>query len=111
MINGITYWRLSSGPLAGYWLAQSETAYRRGFLGTLEFDARPRVDLRSGTYTGYRYDRYGRVLSTVRARVSSTTTFHVRAWSVINGQPHFLVSTGTWDGTWLPETAATKLRV
>jgi hypothetical protein len=43
--------------------------------------------------------------------VSSTTTFHVWAWSVINGQPHFLVSTGTWDGTWLPETAATKLRV
>jgi spore germination protein YaaH len=111
VINGISYWRLSSGPLAGFWLAQSTTAYRRGFLGTLDFDAAPRVDLQAGRYTGYRYDHSGRIISTVSARTSSTTTFHVRAWAVINGRPHFLVSTGTWDGTWLPETSAIRLRV
>jgi spore germination protein YaaH len=111
VINGVTYWRLSSGPLAGYWVAESATVYRRGFIGTLQFATAPRVDLLAGSYVGYRYDSVGRVLSTIKASVSHTTALHAAAWSVINGQPHFLVSGGTWAGTWLPETLATRLHV
>jgi spore germination protein YaaH/uncharacterized protein YraI len=111
VINGVTYWRLSSGRLDGYWLAESSKAYRRGKIDTLLFDAQPRVNLLAGTYTGYRFDRYGRVLSSVTDRIGSTTIIRVEAWSVINGQARFLVSSGTWAGTWLSETRATRLRV
>jgi spore germination protein YaaH len=111
VINGLNYWRLSSGPLAGFWVAESATVHRPGFIGTLQFDVTPRVDLVAGRYTGYRYDKVGRVISTVSASVSRTTALHAAAWSVINGQPHFLVSAGTWAGTWLPETSATRLHV
>jgi spore germination protein YaaH len=111
VINGVAYWRLASGPLSGYWVAESSTAHRAGSIGTLTFGAPPRVHLLAGRYTGYRFDRYGRVLSSVTDRVSSTTTIRVAAWSVINGQARFLVSSGAWAGTWISETRATRLQV
>lgn len=111
VINGRTYWRLSSGRLAGYWLLQSANGYRRGFVGTMEFAATPRVRLVAGTYIGYRYTAQGGVTSSASARLSAATTVGVSGWAVINGQPHFLVSSGTLAGTWIKESARTSLAV
>jgi spore germination protein YaaH/uncharacterized protein YraI len=111
VINGITYWHVATGRLGGYWLAESSRAYRRGKIGTQLFDAEPAVNLLPGTHTGYRYDRYGRVLSSITYRTTSTITLRVAAWSVISGRPHFLVSSGTLAGTWLRESTATRLDV
>ncbi|HEX5579154.1 MAG TPA: hypothetical protein VFY43_05760, partial [Candidatus Limnocylindria bacterium] len=111
VINGRTYWRLSSGPLAGYWLPQSANAYRRGFVGTMEFSAPPRVRLVAGTYTGYQYSGRGRVTASITERLDAATRVRVSGWSVINGQAHFLVSSGSLAGTWIKETGRTSLVV
>ena len=64
----------------------------------------------AGTHTGYRYDKAGQV--TARSpEPGETRTGTVSAWAVINGRAHYQVSTGTWAGTWLPESTATRLRV
>jgi hypothetical protein len=111
IINGTTYWRLSSGPLDGFWIVQSAAAYRRGKIGELRFTAPPLVDVSPGTYTAYRYDRLGRITVSLRARIGSTTSIRVSAWAVINGTPHYLVSSGAWVGLWLADTTATRLHV
>jgi hypothetical protein len=111
VVNGTTYWRVASGPLTGFWVPQSSMAHRRGSIDKLLFTAPPRIDLAAGTYTGYRFDYYGRVTSSLTSRTTRTTIFHVSGWAVINGRPYFLVSSGTWAGTWLPETSATRLHV
>jgi spore germination protein YaaH/uncharacterized protein YraI len=111
IINGRAYWRVVDGRLAGYWLAESSVAYRRGSLERLDFPAAPRINVLAGTHTGYRFDGTGTATSSVTASLERTTGMHVSAWAVINGRAYFLVSTGTWAGTWLPESTATRLHV
>jgi hypothetical protein len=111
IINGRAYWRLTDGPLDGYWLAESALVYRRGAIERLNLPSAPRIDLAAGRHTGYRYDWLGRVSSSVTERITRTTGMRVTAWAVINGRAHFLVATGAWAGTWLPESNVTRLRV
>jgi spore germination protein YaaH len=111
VINGATYWRLSSGPLDGYWVEQSRDAYRRGFVSELMFAVPPRVDIAAGTYTGYGYDSRGRVTGSLTASVGSTAHIRVSAWAIVNGAPRYLVSSGTWAGLWLADTSAADLHV
>jgi spore germination protein YaaH/uncharacterized protein YraI len=111
IINGRAYWRLVDGPLAGYWLAESSVAFRRGSLERLNFPAKPRIDVLAGTHTGYRFDSRGTATSSVTARLTRTSGMRVAAWAVINGRAYFLVSNGTWAGTWLAESKYTRLHV
>ncbi|MEP6469411.1 MAG: glycosyl hydrolase family 18 protein [Chloroflexota bacterium] len=111
IINGRAYWRVIDGPLAGYWLAESSVAFRRGALERLDFVATPRIDVAAGKRTGYRFDSRGLITSSITATVSGSTGMRVSAWAVINGRAHFLVSSGTWAGTWLPESQSTRLHI
>jgi hypothetical protein len=77
----------------------------------LDFEVAPRIDLAAGTHTGYRFDNAGNVTGTVVASQGGARTMTVSAWAVINGRGHYLVSSGAWSGTWLPESTATRLRV
>ena len=111
VINGVTYWRLSSGALDGYWVEQSSVAYHPGKVGELLFAVPPRIDVAPGTYTAYDFDHLGHSRDAVTARIGSTTGVRVSAWAVINGTPRYLVSTGAWAGMWLAETGETRLHV
>lgn len=111
VINGLAYWRVSRGSLDGYWVRESDGTYHRGTIDQLGFTAPPRVDVAAGTYTAYRYDWLGRRRSSLTARIGSTTGIRVSAWAVINGTPHYLVSSGPWAGLWLAESSATRLHV
>jgi hypothetical protein len=111
IINGRAYWRVVDGPLAGYWLAESSFVFRRGSLERLDFPATPRIDVAAGKHTGYRFDSRGFITSSLTATLRRTAGMRVSAWAVINGRAHFLVSSGSWAGTWLPESNATRLHV
>ncbi|HET6745719.1 MAG TPA: glycosyl hydrolase family 18 protein [Candidatus Limnocylindria bacterium] len=111
IINGRAYWRIIEGMLTGYWVPESLVAFKPGAIERLDFDSAPRIDLAVGTHTGYRFDKAGNVTGTVVATQGVTRSMTVSAWAVINGRGHFLVSSGAWSGTWLPESAATRLRV
>ena len=110
VINGQPYWRLAAGRLNGYWVAESRLISRPGSIGRLSFGTPPLVELAPATHTGYEYNRRGTVQSSVSIRPTSRRVVTVAAWAVINGRPHYLVSSGALAGLWLPETGATRLR-
>lgn len=109
IINGLPYLSVINGVWAGYWLPESAAVHRRGAIERLAFPARPRLALAAGTYTGYRYDSGGRVVSRVTASISRASGANAAAWAVINGRPHFLVANGIWADTWLPETSGVEM--
>jgi spore germination protein YaaH len=111
IINGQAYWRLSVGRLDGFWLAESALAFKPGSIGRLELPALPTIDLARGTYTGYRYSDRGAVTGSETAYYATTRSITVSAWKIVNGRPHFLVGSGALNGTWLPESRATRLHV
>jgi hypothetical protein len=111
IINGRAYWRVTEGRLADYWVPESTVAFKPGVIQRLDFEVASRIDLAAGTHTGYRFDNAGNVTGTVVASQGGTRTMTVSAWAVINGRGHYLVSSGAWSGTWLPESTATRLRV
>jgi spore germination protein YaaH/uncharacterized protein YraI len=111
VINGRAYWRVASGWLSGYWVAESGLAFRNGFVDRMDFTSAPRLDLAAGTYTGYEYDASGRITGSVTVKPVRPRTLTVVAWAVINGRARYLVSGGGLDGTWLIESTATSLHV
>jgi hypothetical protein len=111
VINGITYWRIRGGALDGYWIRQSAGTHQRGKQDERTFAIAPTIEVAPGTHTAFGYDWLGRVTRSLTAHVGSTALVRVSAWAVINGMPHFLVSTGPWTGYWLPESSLTRLHV
>ena len=111
IINGRASWRISSGRLAGYWVTESAVAFTPGAIGRLGFTTAPLVDLAAGTYTGYAYSARGAVTGTETVHYARAHSISVTAWKIVNGRAHFLVGSGALAGTWLPETAATRLHV
>ena len=109
IVNGRRYWRVAAGRLDGYWVAESRLLSRPGAIGRLSFTAPPQVELAPGTHTGYDYNRRGLVVSSVSISPSVARVVSVAAWAIINGRPHYLVSSGGLSGTWLPESGATTL--
>lgn len=106
IINGRSYFRIVSGPLAGYWLPESERVYLRGAIERIDFPAEPRLSLAPGRYTGYRYGADGRLRPRVTASLPRRSGATAEAWAIINGRPHFLIADGIWQGTWLRERAS-----
>jgi hypothetical protein len=111
IINGIPYWRLSSGPLDGFWVAESRTAHQRGKVDARTFAALPRVNVDAGRHTAYGYTSSGRRVEAVVLDLPEHARIRASGWAVINGVPHYRVSGGAWDGLWLPESDATRLDV
>jgi hypothetical protein len=111
VINGVTYWRVRGGALDGYWIRQSAGAYQRGKQDERSFAIAPAIEVAPGTHTAFRYDWLGRVTGSLTTHIGSTALVRVSGWAVINGTPHYFVSTGAWTGYWLPETTSTRLHV
>jgi spore germination protein YaaH len=111
IINGVPYWRLSSGPLDGFWVAESRTAHQRGRVDARTFAALPRVNVDAGRHTAYGYTGSGRRVEAVVLDLPEHAWIRASGWAVVNGVPHYRVSGGVWDGLWLPESDATRLDV
>ena len=102
VINGRAYWRVVNGVWAGYWVAESASIYRAGFVDMTSLPGLARITLAAGTYTGYRYDSLGRRSGSLTARLSRASGASIDAAAVINGVLHYRVHDGIWRGTWLP---------
>ena len=108
IINGRAHLYVANGTWAGYWIAESPSAYLRGFVDRRGFDPRS-VAFSSGTHTGYRFDTSGRVTATKTAKLSSSSAASANAQAVINGRRYLYVTNGTWAGYWLPESSSVRL--
>jgi spore germination protein YaaH len=111
IINGIAYWRLASGALDGYWVAESSVAYRHGMLDAMTFAAPPRIDVDAGRYTAYAFSTYGSKLGSSSRTFDTAVALHVSGWAVIDGIAYYQISSGDWAGLWLAESSATQLHV
>ncbi|HYN64429.1 MAG TPA: S8 family serine peptidase [Candidatus Limnocylindrales bacterium] len=108
VINGSSRLRISSGALAGYWVAESNVAYLPGAVQLTDLDT-GRATVESGTRTAYQFYANGTVRSSKSASQSSALGTPVAAWAVVDGRPRFYVLRGRWAGYWLGESPAVHL--
>jgi hypothetical protein len=104
-------WLLLSGKgLDGYWVRESGGAGLRGRVAVSSWAKDRRVVLRSGTHVGYQYGAGGRITSKRASRLERTTTARTSARAVINGRWHLRITSGRWDGSWIPESRRAFIR-
>lgn len=96
------YDHISSGRLAGYWVADGEGgATMRGILVPHDYAAARRVGIPAGTVTAYAFDDEGNLTgrrSLTFARPSSTSTVRT---AVIASRTYVLVAAGVLAGEWI----------
>jgi subtilisin family serine protease len=103
VINGVRRYRVVNGMWAGFWIAESASAYRVGIVDRMPFSPSRRVQIRAGTHTGVAVTAQGTVVGTRRATLARTSGAPVSAWAVVNGRAHVLIMSGMWAGYWIPE--------
>jgi peptidoglycan/xylan/chitin deacetylase (PgdA/CDA1 family) len=108
---GGTWLRISSGALAGRWVRESTVAYIPGYAGTTRFSPVRRVTLAPGRWELYRFDGAG-VMTAARGRtIASATSVSVDRSSVVRGQRHVRIASGTWAGWWVPGSVASPVKI
>jgi hypothetical protein len=101
---------LSGGALDGYWVRESGEAGLRGRVAVRSWEEDRRVVLRSGKHVGYQYGAGGRVMSKLAGRLASTAIARTSGRAVINGAWHLRITSGRWDGYWIPESRRAFIR-
>jgi spore germination protein YaaH len=99
--GGSWYW-ITNGIWAGYWVRESPRVYVPGFSDRLVFGGARRVTFSAGTYTAYRFDSTGHATATRRASLSRVSGAAVTSRAVINGRPYVAIMNGIWAGYWMP---------
>jgi peptidoglycan/xylan/chitin deacetylase (PgdA/CDA1 family) len=108
---GGSWLRVTSGSLKGRWVRESTTAYVAGFAGTNRFSPARRVTLVPGRWELYRFDSAG-VMTAARGRtVTTATRVSVDRSSVVRGQRHVRIASGSWAGWWIPGSVANPVRI
>jgi hypothetical protein len=105
-VDGDAYLKVTSGPLAGYWVRESQWRFVRGMTDRNRFSSTRQVRLEKGTYKAFKFDDRGHVTRSRTRDVRRGTEVKVRARAIINGRGYFKVRGGTWDGYWLRHTSA-----
>jgi len=97
--------RLTSGYLAGYEVRESLTAYMPGKVGDVVYSPNARITFQAGRYLGYTFGSdWG--LATTRRGHSTYPIYALAARrAIVNGRPYVLMSSGPWNGYWIPVTA------
>jgi zinc D-Ala-D-Ala carboxypeptidase len=99
------HFRITAGIWAGYAVPETARSYVPGIVGEHVFPAPERRGFPVGTYQGWRYDpTYARATAGTRAFVARASSAPVSRFAVINGQPSFEVTAGTWAGQWVRAT-------
>jgi hypothetical protein len=98
------WFRIVSGPLRGYWVAEDAgTAFLPGRVVTVFYAPWRSATLESGhTYHGFDFRDDGSASATSTVTVSADTPAAVDARSVINGVPHVHMTAGPLAGFWVP---------
>jgi len=100
-VNGHAYLKVSSGPLAGFWVRESPRSFVRGMTANRTFRPARRIGFEAGTYTGRTFDKLGRVTGRKTATLAAPSGASAAARAIINGRPYFRVKDGLWAGYWI----------
>ncbi|HEX2194085.1 MAG TPA: CAP domain-containing protein [Candidatus Limnocylindria bacterium] len=100
-VNGVAYLKVSSGPLAGYWVRESHNAFVRGVTQLRNFASERQLSVAAGTYVAKQFNGRGAVTAERAATLDRGYRTKASAWAIINGRAWYLISHGMWDGYWL----------
>jgi peptidoglycan/xylan/chitin deacetylase (PgdA/CDA1 family) len=101
-----TYYRITTGQFANYRIRESIVAHVPGKVGEVIWSPTRTITIAAGRYLGYRFDASW-VLDTTRyGSTSATSTATASRRAIIDGRPYVLMSSGSWNGTWMPIAAA-----
>ena len=102
--NGKAWLKVSSGPLAGYWVHETNDSFVRGLTQRDKFDTDRAVTLEPGRYLGIRFDWLGRIKATRTYTFGHARTVSTSAHAIINGRHYFMLSSGPLAGYWIRDT-------
>jgi Lysyl oxidase len=82
------------------------------FAGATTWDPARDIAFQPSTYVGYTFNRLGTVLRSKRVTLDEATTAQAARRARIPGQDGrwFYVTSGTWDGYWIRDTAKVELQ-
>lgn len=95
------YLKVTTGPLAGYWVRESPKSFVRGMTQKRTFSSPKALSIAKGTYTGLKFDKLGRVTDRRKGTLAWNSGADASARAIINGRAYFLVKNGMWAGYWL----------
>jgi peptidoglycan/xylan/chitin deacetylase (PgdA/CDA1 family) len=93
---------LGSGPLSGYYVAESIVAYVQGVIGSVSYEPPVETLLPRGTVIGYRFDDAWHMTSAVVRTIGVGYRRPADRVAVINGRRYYHLVGGPWDGSWVP---------
>jgi uncharacterized protein YkwD len=109
-LDGRAWLKVSSGPLAYYWVRESSRTYVRGRTELDEFNPEPRLITEAGRYVGLRFNWLGRETAVKRLTFAHWRSPSAAARAVINGRRYFLMGSGPLEGFWVRDTAKIYFR-
>jgi peptidoglycan/xylan/chitin deacetylase (PgdA/CDA1 family) len=96
------WFRMTTGPLAGYRVRESLMAYVPGKIGELTWNPARAITFRAGRYLGYTFDADWDLATTKRGTTSGTTAATASTRAIIDGRPYVRMTSGPWSGLWMP---------
>jgi uncharacterized protein YkwD len=103
-VDGKAYLKVTTGPLAGYWVRESPRHFVRGMTQKWTWSSPKKLSIAKGTYTGFKFDSLGRVTAKRKGTLAWNSGADASARAIINGRAYFLVRNGMWSGYWLRDT-------
>ena len=102
--HGGYFFRLTSGPLAGYEVRESLLAHVPGKIADVPYSPAARISFPAGRYIGYRFDESWGLAGTKPHSLASASSASASRRAVIDGRRYVLISNGLWAGYWIPVT-------
>jgi peptidoglycan/xylan/chitin deacetylase (PgdA/CDA1 family) len=106
-----TWLRLTTGPLAGFYVRESPVSYIPGKAGEGTYGAGATVTFAAGRYLAYAFESDWSLGSTHYGTVTTTSLAVATASrrAVINGRHYVFMTSGAWAGLWMPVPQARSL--
>jgi len=108
-VSGHAYLKVSSGPLAGFWVRESVRSHVKGMTAKRSYQPARQISFEAGTYTGVTFDTLGRVTGRKSATLAGPSGASASARAIINGRAFFKVANGIWAGYWIRDSGRVNL--
>ncbi len=100
-----TWFLVTNGVWANYWVQESARVYLPGFIGREDFSSPRSVSFATGAHTGVAFNSSGGIIGSRTYTLARASSASATTRAVINGVRYVLISNGVWAGYWVPESS------
>lgn len=94
--------RMSTGPMAGYWIRESIMAYVIGATAVRQYSPARAITMPVGKVLGYRFTASWDLVSAPVKTFTSPSSANASRSAVINGVTYYLMADGPLANSWVP---------